>query len=136
MKNSYWKYITYVILYKVCEVYAVASGANEPIADNELGLTAKDCALQYCTEKDGMSLWLSLVNQCVSNPNPYLRQKTNKEEIIEEIEIAKANLQTLSTTQQNKYFTHPIFGDLSVPKTLRFFTVHTNHHLKIIRAIQ
>ena len=54
----------------------------------------------------------------------------------EEIEIAKANLQTLSTTQQNKYFTHPIFGDLSVPKTLRFFTVHTNHHLKIIRAIK
>jgi hypothetical protein len=60
-------------------VYAVSSGANEPIADNELGLTAKDCALQYCTEKDGMSLWLSLVNQCVSNPNPYFRQKTTRE---------------------------------------------------------
>lgn len=85
MKNSFWKYISYVILYKVCEVYAVSSGANEPIADNELGLTAKDCALQYCSEKDGMSLWLSLVNQCVSNPNPYFRQKTHKEEVVEEV---------------------------------------------------
>jgi hypothetical protein len=73
----------------------------------------------------------------VKAPNIVIPKKTiSKEEIIEEIEIAKANLQTLSTTQQNKYFTHPIFGDLSVPKTLRFFTVHTNHHLKIIRAIQ
>ncbi len=79
MKNSYWKYISYVILYKIVYVYAISSGANEPIADNELGLTAKDCALQYCTEKDGMSLWLSLVNQCVSNPNPYFRQKTTRE---------------------------------------------------------
>ncbi len=50
---------------------AVSSGANEPIADNELGLTAKDCALQYCESKDGMGLWMSLVNECISNPNPY-----------------------------------------------------------------
>ncbi len=86
MRSSYWKYISYVILYKVCEVYAISSGANEPIADNELGLTAKDCALQYCTEKDGMSLWLSLVNQCVSNPNPYFRQKTTRENY-EEVDV-------------------------------------------------
>jgi hypothetical protein len=54
---------------------------------------------------------------------------------VEEIELAKANLQTLASTHQNKYFTHPIFGDLDVPKTLKFFTVHTNHHLKIIQDI-
>lgn len=59
----------------------------------------------------------------------------SKAEILEEIELAKANLQTLASTGQNKYFTHPIFGDLNVPKTLRFFTVHTNHHLKIIKDI-
>lgn len=73
----------------------------------------------------------------VKAPNIVIPKKTlSKEEIIEEIEIAKANLQTLASTQKNKYFTHPIFGDLNVSKTLRFFTVHTNHHLKIIRDIQ
>ena len=58
-----------------------------------------------------------------------------KAEIVEQIELSKANLQTLASTHQNKYFTHPIFGDLNVPKTLRLFIVHTNHHLKIIRDI-
>ncbi len=50
---------------------AISNGANEPIADNELGLTAKDCALQYCDSKDGMALWMTLVNECISKPNPY-----------------------------------------------------------------
>lgn len=72
----------------------------------------------------------------VKAPNIVIPKKSiSKEEIIQEIVIAKANLQTLATTEQDKYFTHPIFGDLNVPKTLRFFTVHTNHHLKIIRDI-
>ncbi len=56
-------------------VNAISSGANEPIADNELGLTAKDCALQYCEEKDGMALWLTFVNECVDSPNPYFMEK-------------------------------------------------------------
>ncbi len=56
-------------------VYAISSGANEPIADNELGLTAKDCAKQYCEDKDGMGLWMSLVNECVESPNPYFMEK-------------------------------------------------------------
>lgn len=60
----------------------------------------------------------------------------SKEEIIDSIKLAKDNLQTLASTQKNKYFTHPVFGDLNVSKTLRFFTVHTNHHIKIIRDIQ
>ncbi len=58
-------------------VNAISSGANEPIADNELGLTAKDCALQYCEDKDGMALWLTLVNECVDNPNPYFMEKNS-----------------------------------------------------------
>ncbi len=57
--------------------YAISSGANEPIADNELGLTAKDCAKQYCEDKDGMGLWLTLVDECVDSPNPYFIN-TNK----------------------------------------------------------
>lgn len=73
----------------------------------------------------------------VKAPNIVIPKNTiSKEEILEEIENAKANLQTLASTGQNKYFTHPIFGDLNVSKTLRFFAVHTNHHIKIIRDIQ
>jgi hypothetical protein len=69
-------------------------------------------------------------------PNIVIPEKTiTKAEIIKQIELAKANLQILASTQKQKYFTHPIFGDLNVPKTLRFFIVHTNHHLKIIRDI-
>ena len=48
----------------VVGVQAISSGANEPIADNELGLTAKDCALQYCEELDALALWLTLVDVC------------------------------------------------------------------------
>ncbi len=88
----------------------------------------------------GAFYWIILTNKIprgkAKAPNIVIPKKTiSKEEVIEEIELAKANLQTLASTGQNKYFTHPIFGDLNVPKTLRFFTVHTNHHLKIIRDI-
>jgi hypothetical protein len=72
----------------------------------------------------------------VKAPNIVIPKNTiTSAEIVEEIELAKANLQTLASAQKDKYFTHPIFGDLDVPKTLKFFTVHTNHHLKIIQDI-
>ena len=44
--------------------YAISNGANEPIADNELGLTTKDCALQYCESLDALGLWLTFVSEC------------------------------------------------------------------------
>eukprot|EP00622_Pseudochattonella_farcimen_P004804 FR740291.1.p2 GENE.FR740291.1~~FR740291.1.p2 ORF type:complete len:120 (+),score=5.49 FR740291.1:186-545(+) len=53
-------------------VAAVLAGSNEPIADNELGLTAKDCASQYCSSKDGLGLWMTLEQSCMMDPNPYL----------------------------------------------------------------
>ena len=84
--------------------------------------------------------WFLLTNYIprgkVKAPNIVIpKQSITQEQIEQEIELAKANLQTLASTQKQKYFTHPIFGDLNVSKTLRFFIVHTNHHLKIIRDI-
>jgi hypothetical protein len=84
--------------------------------------------------------WIMFTNKIprgkAKAPNIVIPKNTiTRAEIVEEIERAKANLQTLASTHQNKYFTHPIFGDLDVPKTLRFFIVHTNHHLKIIQDI-
>jgi len=41
------------------------AGANEPIADNSLGLTAKACAEKYCAgAKDGLELWLTMSSEC------------------------------------------------------------------------
>lgn len=45
-------------------VRAISNGANEPIADNELGLTTKDCALQYCETMDALALWMTFVSEC------------------------------------------------------------------------
>ena len=59
----------------------------------------------------------------------------SKEEILADVEASKQSIQTLSKAGKGQYFTHPIFGDLTVAKTLKFLAVHTNHHLKIIKDI-
>ena len=58
----------------------------------------------------GLYYWIMLTNHIprgkVKAPNIVSPKKTiSKEEIIEEIELAKANLQTLASAGQNKYFT-------------------------------
>lgn len=44
--------------------HAINTGANEPIADNDLGIVAKECALTYCDTKDALALWLVLAPMC------------------------------------------------------------------------
>ncbi len=69
----------YLLLFMIPMVYAISNGANEPIADNQLGLTAKDCALQFCEDKDGMALWLSLVQECSAmHANPYFKEEVKE----------------------------------------------------------
>jgi hypothetical protein len=68
------------VLATVTAVSAISSGANEPIADNELGLTTKDCALQYCKELDALALWLTFVNECKTH-EPVLVTHGNKHTI-------------------------------------------------------
>lgn len=53
-------------------VATAGSGANEPIDPNELGLTATDCAAQYCTTKDALMLWFLMENICLSDAQPYV----------------------------------------------------------------
>ena len=70
-----------IVYFGLCmiAVHAISNGANEPIADNQLGLTAKDCALQFCEEKDGMALWMTLVQQCNEmHTNPYFKEEFHK----------------------------------------------------------
>jgi hypothetical protein len=63
----------FYLLVVLCIISVVFGGANEPLADNELGLTAQDCASQFCKDKDGLALWLSLSYYCSNTPNPYLK---------------------------------------------------------------
>ncbi len=69
---NYLKIKLLLLLFYFVTIYSISSSSNEPIADNELQLTAKDCSMQYCANKDGMALWLSLQNACAKeNANPY-----------------------------------------------------------------
>ena len=56
--------ILYGMLVVLMSARAISNGANEPIADNELGLTTKDCALQYCESMDALALWLTFESEC------------------------------------------------------------------------
>lgn len=51
-------------LFLAALVAIVHGGANDPIADNELGLTAKECS-KFCSAKDGLQLWLSFGESCM-----------------------------------------------------------------------
>lgn len=44
-------------------------------------------------------------------------------------------LDKLSKLKENQHFNHPVLGTINRNKTIKFMTIHTEHHLKIIRDI-
>jgi len=58
-----------------------------------------------------------------------------KEDLISQMQLAKTNVETLSSLDKNAYFKHPLFGNVNTPRIYRFLYMHTNHHLKIINDI-
>ena len=58
-----------------------------------------------------------------------------KESLGAGIEKAKEKVKELYTLDPNKYFKHPYFGDVKLKGCIKFLTIHTNHHLKIINDI-
>lgn len=56
-------------------------------------------------------------------------------QLIEKIDWARKNISEIDALHQNSYYRHPYFKDLNVKHIKKFLTVHTLHHLKIIRAI-
>ncbi len=73
-----------LFLIKIIGILCISAGSNEPLAPNQLGETSKDCSMQYCSDRDGLSLWLSLQNLCSSTPNPYFLQISSQETIVQE----------------------------------------------------
>ena len=59
----------------------------------------------------------------------------SKEDVISQVELAKANIDTIATLEKNAYFKHPLFGNVNTPRIYKFLSMHTNHHVKIIKDI-
>lgn len=47
----------------------------------------------------------------------------------------KLKIEELENISSDKYFDHPVFGNLKSGKTIKFIKIHTNHHLEIINDI-
>jgi len=57
------------------------------------------------------------------------------EEVKNQLDQAKINLNKLDKLSPNCFFFHPYFGDLNLQTTIKFLKIHTFHHLKIIEDI-
>lgn len=62
-------------------------------------------------------------------------ENISKEHLLESIDKAKKAISEISGCNKNQFFSHPLFGKLNVPNTLKFYSIHTNHHLLIIHDI-
>lgn len=51
------------------------------------------------------------------------------------LSIAREKVMSLDTLPSNKYFQHPVFGQMKLKETIKFLEIHTMHHLKIIEDI-
>lgn len=48
------------------------------------------------------------------------------------IEKAKQKAELFEKQSHDKFFTHPVFGDVQVKQARRIIAIHTHHHIKII----
>ena len=62
-------------------------------------------------------------------------ENITKEHLLESIVNAKKAINEISTCNKNQFFSHPLFGNLNVRNTLKFYSIHTHHHLLIIHDI-
>ena len=51
------------------------------------------------------------------------------------IEKAKQKVEAFEKLSEDKFFTHPVFGDVQVKQARKVIAIHTSHHLKIINDI-
>ena len=51
------------------------------------------------------------------------------------IDKAKQKAELFEQLSQDKFFTHPVFGDVQVKTARKIIAIHTYHHIKIINDI-
>lgn len=62
-------------------------------------------------------------------------ENISKQELLDQIEIARARIGIIPKLAKNAFFEHPYFGHIKRDETEKFLVIHTEHHLKIIRDI-
>ena len=58
-----------------------------------------------------------------------------KQDLINQLEIAKKLVLDLNGLHKKSNFIHPYFGVLNLKQSINFIEIHTTHHLKIINDI-
>lgn len=56
-------------------------------------------------------------------------------DVLTQLATSKENITVILNLDKNAYFVHPIFGNVNTTRVFPFLNAHTNHHLKIIKAI-
>ncbi|MBK7560617.1 MAG: hypothetical protein IPI68_03630 [Chitinophagaceae bacterium] len=51
------------------------------------------------------------------------------------LEKARQKAELFEKLNADKFFTHPVFGDLQVNQARKIMAIHTNHHIEIIKDI-
>lgn len=64
------------------------------------------------------------------------KEIASKEKLDNLVIKVRENVNGLSTLESGKFFKHPLFGNMRLNDSIQFLELHTEHHLKIIRAIQ
>ncbi len=62
-------------------------------------------------------------------------EETNMADIKGLLEKAKQKAELFEKLSKDKFFTHPVFGDVQVKQARRIIAIHTYHHIKIINDI-
>jgi hypothetical protein len=84
----------------------------------------------YVTTRNSIPRGVGKAPKAVQSPEE-IPLESIKKQIVEANEL----ITSLSTLPANSYFKHPYFGMLNLKNTKKFLTLHTAHHLKIIRDI-
>jgi hypothetical protein len=58
-----------------------------------------------------------------------------KKDLIFQLEKARQKLRIFNSFQKNAFFDHPYFYKMNKKESAKFLTIHTGHHLKIIKDI-
>ncbi len=72
----------------------------------------------------------------IKSPKQFIPLEIPTKESIEKLlNLAKERLVAVKNLPAKSYIKHPFLGDLDKKTTLKFLSLHTNHHLKIIDDI-